>query len=107
MGKAAAHTLTPKHASPPMVSTSHWVPGSLIIRELEALTGQSCPVTFRRLIDLAASNRVPLDRKDERWGVARCRLPEVAAALGMAAGCSAPRVGTTRRSSADLIPALG
>lgn len=85
MGNAAAHIFTPDHPTPLSNNSPSRVPGSQVIRELEALTGQGCPITFRRLLDLAASNRVPaLDMKGGRWGVERHRLPEVAKALGMA-----------------------
>lgn len=90
MGNAAAHTLIPDHPTPLLTNSPKWVPGSQIIRELETLTGQGCPITFRRLIDLAASNRVPLDMKGGRWGVDRHRLSEVAEALGMTVTANSP-----------------
>lgn len=60
-----------------------WVRASQIIGELEALTGSECPVGVRRLLDLAASNRVSLEMRNGRWGTRRGRLPVVAAELGM------------------------
>ncbi len=90
MGNAAARTFIPDHPTPPLPNSPNRVPGSQIIRELEALTGQGCPITFRRLIDLVASNRVPLDMRGGRWGVDRHRLPEVAEALGMTVRANSP-----------------
>lgn len=99
MGNAAAHTLIPDHPTPPLTNSSKWVPGSQIIRELETLTGQDCPVTSRRMLDLAASNRVPLSMKNGRWGVERHRLFEVAEALGMAVRANAREADNARSFS--------
>lgn len=66
-----------------------WIRASQIIGELEALTGSECPVGVRRLLDLAASNRVPLEMRNGRWGTRHGRLPAVAAALGMVPKASA------------------
>lgn len=69
--------------SPLATNAGEWIPGVQVIRELEALTSRECPVTFRRLLDLAAGNRVPLELRNGRWGVQRGRLAAVATALGM------------------------
>lgn len=74
-----------------------WVRGSLVIGELEAMTGMECPVTFRKMLELAAGNRVPLVMRNGRWGAYRSRLPAVATALGMTQESPAPRA--ARRSA--------
>lgn len=99
MGNAAAHTFTSDHPTPLLTNSPKWVPGSQIIRELETLTGQGCPITFRRLIDLAASNRVPLSMQNGRWGVERHRLSEVAEALGMVVRANAREADNARSFS--------
>lgn len=80
MGKHSDFRSTLESSS---ATVDEWIPGTQVIREAEALTGVECPVRFRRLLDLAASNRVPLELRNGRWGVWRSRLPAVAAALAM------------------------
>lgn len=52
---------------------------------LNELTGRTPNFTVRRMVELAASDRVPLTKRNGKWGTPKSNLPAVATALGLMA----------------------
>ncbi len=66
-----------------MANNDSWIAATQILPELKKLTGQQPEIGVRKLVELAASARLPLVKRDGRWGVPRKDLHAVANALGM------------------------
>lgn len=73
----------------------NFIPSALISSELLALTGDAGPGR-RKLIELAASAKVPMIKAGREWGCYRSRLPDLAATLGLIPKVE-PKAPTRRR----------
>lgn len=60
----------------------NFISSAFISSELLALTGDAGPGR-RKLIELAASAKVPMSKIGREWGCYRSRLPDLAATLGL------------------------
>jgi hypothetical protein len=58
-----------------------WIFGPEILPKLAKLTGKPPRVSYRQMIEHAASARLPLERRGGRWGAPTSTLPLIAAAL--------------------------
>lgn len=67
----------------PRTPDANWVPASQVIPVIHEMTGQKPEFTIRRLLELAASARVPLEMRNGKWGTPRSNIPAVAAAIGI------------------------
>jgi hypothetical protein len=64
-----------------MDADSQWVPAANVLPTIRTMTGQTPPIGYRKLLEMAASARIPLERVHGRWGCNRENLPRVAEAL--------------------------
>ena len=67
----------------PVTDPTVWHGSSDLYAALYALTGKYPDYSIRRMIELAASGRVPLERRSGRWGSTGGNLPAVAKAIGL------------------------
>lgn len=75
------------------------IPAPMLSAELQRLTGNPGP-GIRKIIELAASARLPLERSGRFWVCRRANLPAVAVALGLAP--SAPPATPRQRRKAPI-----
>jgi hypothetical protein len=67
----------------PIVYDQDLIPAPLLSSELQKLTGNPGP-GVRKLVELASSARIPLEKSGRFWVCRRDKLPELARALGIA-----------------------
>jgi hypothetical protein len=79
------------------------IPAPLLSAELQKLTGNPGP-GLRKLLELAASARLPLEKEGRFWVCRRENLPAVATALGLAPLAPPPAPRQRRRATEARAP---
>ena len=100
--------MTGQPAAAPGDQPDVFIPSTEIAGQLLALTGETGP-GVRKLLELAANAKIPMERSGRFWGCYRSRLPEMARALGIQPKVTAPGpcravAGRPSRRAPDSLP---